>query len=148
MQTVMLIAESVNFECCRPPTVVWYFGTDLPQSRCGGAVRMMQISVLRLWTSQNMLGSGRHGGKRCSLIVVGEDGSLVRKAAVNPDEWGGMQKPGPNGFFTVLLVLLWWRMESGATCIWRAVVEEVMWCVKHMVGGSVSGPQVASGASM
>ena len=28
-KTVMLIAESVNFECCRPPMVVWYFGTDL-----------------------------------------------------------------------------------------------------------------------
>ena len=79
---------------------------------------------------------------------VGEDGSLVWKAVVNPDEWGGMRKPGPNGFFTVLLMLLWWRMESGATCIWRAAVEEVMWCVKHMVGGSVRGPQATCGGSM
>ena len=77
---------------------------------------------------------------------VGEDGSLVQKAAVNPYEWGGMQKSGPNRFFT--LMLLWWRMESGATCIWRAAVEEVMWYVKHMVGGSVRGPQAVSGGSM
>ncbi len=78
---------------------------------------------------------------------VGEDGSLVRKAVVNPDKWGGMRKPGPNSFFTVLLVLLWWRMESGDTCTWRVVVEEVFWCVKHMVGGGVRGPQVVGGGS-
>src|SRR6266481_5474775 len=76
---------------------------------------------------------------------VGEDGSLVRKAVVNPDKWGVMWKPGPNGFFTVLLMLLWWRMESGDTCTWRVAVEEVFWCVKHMVGSGVRGPQVVGG---
>ena len=52
-KTVMLIAESVDFECCRPPMVIWYSGTDLLQSRRGWAVaiHMMQISVLRLSTS-------------------------------------------------------------------------------------------------
>ena len=70
---------------------------------------------------------------------MGKDSRLVRNETVLTDGWDGLQKPGPNGFFAVMLTLYWWGLEGAEMDSWQVAMEDVGWCLLCMV--SDSGPR-------
>ncbi|KAJ7027249.1 hypothetical protein C8F04DRAFT_1189686 [Mycena alexandri] len=58
---------------------------------------------------------------------VGVDGSLKR---VEEGAWEEMERPGANGFLSVLICLRWWK-EAGGGGDWTDAVEDVTWAMER-----------------
>ena len=52
-------------------------------------------------------------------------------------EWTNMDKPGSNGFLSILAALNWWgaqiKVDGAQSELWHAAVADVSWVIEQLI---------------
>ncbi|KAG1846961.1 hypothetical protein C8R48DRAFT_616016, partial [Suillus tomentosus] len=54
----------------------------------------------------------------------------------NNNDWSPLDKPGKNGFWSVLAALKWWGCANSTGCddpLWHAAIDDVKWVMEHIM---------------